>query len=49
MKYQLRGLQLISWNLFVLAGLVMFGFAAGAAVRAWLGRPAGAGAEPGGP
>jgi alpha-1,2-mannosyltransferase len=49
LKYQLRGLQLISWNLFVLAGLVMFGFAAGAAVRAWLGRPEAASAEPGEP
>ncbi|HEV2242488.1 MAG TPA: glycosyltransferase 87 family protein [Streptosporangiaceae bacterium] len=47
LKYDLRGLQLISWNLFVLGGLVMFGFAAGAAARAWLGRPGGAGAEPG--
>ena len=49
MKYHLRGPQLISWNLFVLAGLVMFGFAAGAAVRARLGRPGAAGAEPGEP
>jgi alpha-1,2-mannosyltransferase len=49
MKYHLHGLQLLSWNLFVLAGLVMLGFAAGAAVRAWLGRPRAAGAEPGEP
>jgi alpha-1,2-mannosyltransferase len=43
-KFQLHGLELISWNLFVLAGLVMLGFAAGAALRA---RPRAPGAGPG--
>ncbi len=45
-KYHLHGLQLVSWNLFVLAGLVMLAFAAAAAARAWLKRPAAGGAEP---
>jgi alpha-1,2-mannosyltransferase len=38
-KYHLHGLQLISWNLFVLAGVVILAFAMAAAVRAWLSRP----------
>ena len=45
-KYHLHGLQLVSWNLFVLAGLVMLAFAAAAAARTWLKRPAAGGAEP---
>jgi alpha-1,2-mannosyltransferase len=46
-KYHLHGVQLISWNLFVLAGLVMLAFAAAAAARAWQSRPGAGGAEPG--
>ncbi len=38
-KYHLHGLQLISWNLFVLAGLGMLAFAAAAAARTWRDRP----------
>jgi alpha-1,2-mannosyltransferase len=45
-KYHLHGLQLVSWNLFVLAGLVMLAFAAAAAARAWLKRPGAGRAEP---
>jgi hypothetical protein len=45
-KYHLHGLQLVSWNLFVLAGLVMLAFASAAAARAWLRRPAAGRAEP---
>ena len=33
--FRLHGLQLISWNLFVLAGLVMFGVLMAWAARAW--------------
>jgi alpha-1,2-mannosyltransferase len=33
--YYLHGVQVISWNLFAVAGLVMFVFALVAAVRAW--------------
>ena len=40
--YHLHGLQLISWNLFVVAGLVMLAVAAGRAARA-AARRAGAG------
>jgi alpha-1,2-mannosyltransferase len=39
--YHLRGFQLISWNLFVVAGLLMLAFALGTAVRAAAGSPAG--------
>lgn len=45
-KYHLHGLQLVSWNLFVLAGLVMLAFAAAAAARAWLRRPGAGRGEP---
>jgi alpha-1,2-mannosyltransferase len=40
--YNLHGFQVVSWNLFVVAGLVMFAFALAAAARAWCSyRPAG--------
>jgi alpha-1,2-mannosyltransferase len=39
-KYHLHGLQVVSWNLFVLAGVVMLAFAAAAAARALRGRAA---------
>jgi alpha-1,2-mannosyltransferase len=45
-KYHLHGLQLISWNLFVLAGLVMFVLAAAAAASARRGRRGACGAVP---
>jgi alpha-1,2-mannosyltransferase len=38
--YYLHGIQEISWNLFVVAGLVMFVFALAAAARGWLARRA---------
>jgi alpha-1,2-mannosyltransferase len=38
-KYHLHGLQVVSWNLFVLAGVVMLAFAAAAAARALRSRP----------
>jgi alpha-1,2-mannosyltransferase len=42
--YYLHGLQVLSWNLFVIAGLVMFAFALAAAARTWRERrPAGGG------
>ncbi len=44
--YHLRGFQLISWNLFVVAGLLMLTFALCAAVRAAAGSPAGAASPP---
>jgi alpha-1,2-mannosyltransferase len=44
-KYHLHGLQVLSWNLFVLAGIVMLAFAAGAAGRVLRDRRAAAGAE----
>ena len=46
-KYHLHGLQLLSWNLYVLAGLVMLAFAAAAAARAWQDRPGPGGPGPG--
>ena len=36
--FRLRGIQLISWNLFVLAGLVMFAFLLAWAARTWRNR-----------
>jgi alpha-1,2-mannosyltransferase len=40
--YHLQGLQLITWNIFIVAGLVMLAVAIAAAVRAWRsGEPAG--------
>jgi alpha-1,2-mannosyltransferase len=45
-KYHLHGLQVISWNLFVLAGLVMVATAAVVAARTRLGRPAARRADP---
>jgi alpha-1,2-mannosyltransferase len=36
MKYYLRGAQVISWNLFVLVGLLLLALAVIAAVRIWL-------------
>jgi alpha-1,2-mannosyltransferase len=38
-KYHLHGVQVVSWNLFVLAGVVMLAFSAAAAARALRGRP----------
>ena len=35
-KYHLYGLQVMSWNLYVLAGLALFALAVVAAARAWL-------------
>jgi alpha-1,2-mannosyltransferase len=46
-KYHLHGVQLISWNLFVLAGLLMFAFAVIAAARTRRRRPAATSARPG--
>jgi alpha-1,2-mannosyltransferase len=40
--YYPHGMQVISWNLFVVAGLVMFAFALVAAARAWQPRSAAA-------
>jgi alpha-1,2-mannosyltransferase len=40
MKYHLDGLQVISWNLYVLAGLALFGIAVAAAARTRLRRRA---------
>jgi selenide, water dikinase len=37
--FRLHGLELIGWNLFVLAGLVIFGVLLVAATRAWRDRP----------
>jgi alpha-1,2-mannosyltransferase len=36
--FHLHGIQLISWNLFVLAGVAMFAFMVAFAARAWRGR-----------
>jgi len=36
LKYHLYGLQVIGWNLYVLAGLALFALAVVAAARAWL-------------
>ncbi len=36
--FRLRGIQLISWNLFVLAGLVMFALLLAWAARTWRDR-----------
>jgi alpha-1,2-mannosyltransferase len=44
-KYHLHGLQLVSWNLFVLVGVAMVAFAAAAAVRSLRGRPLARGAR----
>jgi alpha-1,2-mannosyltransferase len=44
--YHLHGIQVISWNLFVVAGLVMLAVAVVAALRAWRQRKAGPAAEP---
>jgi alpha-1,2-mannosyltransferase len=38
-KYHLHGVQVVSWNLFVLVGVAMLAFAAGSAARALRGRP----------
>jgi alpha-1,2-mannosyltransferase len=39
--YYLKGAQLIGWNLFVLAGLVLMALAVTAALRIWLAAPGG--------
>jgi alpha-1,2-mannosyltransferase len=44
-KYHLHGLQVIGWNLFVLAGLVLLAVAVAAAARAGLPRRGSGGAE----
>jgi hypothetical protein len=38
--FHLHGMQLVSWNLFVLGGLAMFAFLVGRAWLAWRNRPA---------
>jgi alpha-1,2-mannosyltransferase len=40
MKYYLKGVQVISWNLFVLVGLLLLALAVIAALRIWLTAPA---------
>jgi alpha-1,2-mannosyltransferase len=44
-QYYLHGIQILSWNLFAIAGLVMFAFALAAAARAWRARRAPAGGD----
>jgi hypothetical protein len=40
--FHLNGIQLVSWNLFVLGGLAMFGFLVALAWLAWRNRTAAA-------